>query len=143
MVSAHPAWVLAALAVAAIPLAADGNAQDGAAAAQMAKLQAEVASLRGQVALLDQRVGLTTDAFAAGTRTTRRIDLRTPYGSIMLDHEGIAIEADKIRINGRAVTLDGSRTLALRGAAVAVSGDSVRVRDAGDMDLKGKPIRDN
>ncbi|MFZ1743415.1 MAG: hypothetical protein WAT93_11195 [Pontixanthobacter sp.] len=107
------------------------------------RLQADVAQLRTELASLEQQAGVNGPEYRIGSTANRRVEVRGTYGSITIDKEGIAIQADKIRLNGKAITVDASRTFEANADAILFNSRSFQQKGDGDLTLKGKAIRQN
>lgn len=122
---------------------APANAQDGALAERVAKLQADLVSIKGELALLDRQIALTAPEFRVGTAATRRIELRTRHGSIVIDADGISITADNVRINGKHIAIGGDDSLLLKSSTITLQGEKVEQQASGSRTIKGSTIREN
>lgn len=123
----------------------NGQAQapDAALATQVAQLRAEVAQLRTQLAAMEGRAGLNGAEYRIGSPASRLVEIRGGTSSITVGRDGINIDAEKIRINGRNIALDGSRTIDLSGNVVTIDAKTVDVKSAQDTAIKGKVLREN
>lgn len=137
--------VAGAFAALALMASSPGRAHgpDATLVTQIAQLRAEVARLQAQVTAMEQRAGLNSPDYRVGSPASRLIEIRNSHGAITLDRDGISIAADKIRINGKALTIGAIKSLDIKGGAIVIDGDSLDMNGAGDMQIKGKALSGN
>lgn len=109
----------------------------------IAELRAELVRLRQRIDQLDSQAGGNGTNYRVGSVANKRMEFSGQYGSIVIDRDGVAINADKVRINGKTIGLAATRTLNLDGEAVVLRGGTVDVKATSDPALKGSKIGGN
>jgi hypothetical protein len=141
-----PAGLIAVTALAiglAIPAASAGQASDAEVALRLARLQAEIATLRSQVEALDRQSGVNGHTFRLGNANSNDIVIGPGGATIAMTHNQIRLSSDRIILDAKAIELNGTRTIAAKGGAISLDGDSVSSRALGDTTIKGSKIGSN
>jgi hypothetical protein len=137
-----------ALALAGTPAQAQAQDQDARIAikvlqAEVQKLQSELAALQAQVIKQDRLAGQAFPSAQFGNIKTKVATIQTERGSIVLDGENLTLTARNIILIGDKIELRGRDATTIKSTAISIEGETMTIKERGNLVLKGAKVLGN
>ena len=108
-------------------------------------LKGEMQGVNARLAQFDTAIGGQAQSFTVGNARSGSVTIRSVNpgaGGAFFDNRTVIVQADKLLLRGKAITIEAQNSLDLSAPVVDIGGGKVNVKGSSDLITKGSKLRE-